>query len=105
MNDLHLVAMVELHQGSFETTLADVTPRTNDVRPDINAHSLFSRQGDGQCARGLLIHCHAASRFQREHLDPTHCPVVRVVEAVRRTSFEEVRLPWAEVHSWLTLDE
>ena len=35
---LHVVAVLELSQGGLEAALADVAPRTGDVRPDFYVH-------------------------------------------------------------------
>jgi hypothetical protein len=35
---VYLLAMLELGERGFEATLADVAPRTCDVRPDLYVH-------------------------------------------------------------------
>src|SRR5689334_1267119 len=100
MNDLHLVSIVEAYEGLLEAALADVAPRTDEVGPDVDAHTTsisvagagsvgagfsrpsFSAKHHRQLARGGLIHCDRASRLQCKHLNPPDGPRVRVAEAV-----------------------
>src|ERR1700680_2605115 len=64
-DDADLVTMLETGQRGLEAALADVTPRTDDVRPDLNIHA-----GSSTHSRTVVIAQAGARRISYSDASP-----------------------------------